>query len=89
MLDNLQNRWLPNSGNAIIIFSSQCASIVQVPDHRVRADDELGPGVPLVVGDVVVGLQPNPLLPFGEEAVVAGLPLAILHHCRTHTTDQS
>lgn len=51
-----------------------------VPDHGVRADDELGSGVPLVVCDVVVGLQPNPLLPFGEEPVVAGLPFAVLHH---------
>lgn len=58
----------------------QLASTLHVPDHRVRADDELGSGVPLVVRDVVVGLQPNPLLPFGEEPVVAGLPFAVLHH---------
>lgn len=54
---------------------------LRVPDHRVCADDELRSGVPLVVGDVVVGLKPNPLLPFGEEPVVAGLPFAVLHHC--------
>lgn len=33
-----------------------------------------------MVGDVVVGLKPNPLLPFGEESVVAGLSFAILHY---------
>lgn len=60
--------------------------MLHVPDHCVRADDELGSGVPLVVGDVVVGLQPNPLLPFGEEPVVAGLPFAILHHYRIQDT---
>lgn len=54
--------------------------MLYVPDHCVRADDELGSGVPLVVSDIVVGLQPNPLLPFGEEPVVAGLAFAVLHH---------
>lgn len=54
--------------------------MLHVPDHGVRADNELGSGIPLVVGDVVVGLQPNPLLPFGEESVVAGLAFAVLHH---------
>lgn len=44
------------------------------------ADNKLWSGVPLVVGDVVVGLKPNPLLPFGEESVVAGLSFAILHY---------
>lgn len=53
------------------------------PDDSVRADDELGPGVPLVVGDVVMGLEPDPLLPFGEKPVVARFPLPILHYCRT------
>lgn len=33
-----------------------------------------------MVGDVVVGLKPNPLLPFGEESVVTGLSFAILHY---------
>lgn len=33
-----------------------------------------------MVGDVVVGLKPNPLLPFCEESVVAGLSFAILHY---------
>lgn len=51
------------------------------PDHRVRAHDELGLGVPLVVGDVVVGLQPDPLLAFGQEPVATRLPFAKLHHC--------
>lgn len=33
-----------------------------------------------MVGDVVMGLKPNPLLAFGEESVVAGLSFAILHY---------
>lgn len=33
-----------------------------------------------MVGDVVVGLKPNPLLPFGKESVIAGLSFAILHY---------
>lgn len=45
------------------------------------ADNELGPGVPLVVGDVVMCLKPDPLLAFGEKSVVAGFSFAILHHC--------
>lgn len=45
-----------------------------------RADDKLGARVPLVVGDVVVRLEPDPLLTFGQEAVVTGLPFSVLHH---------
>lgn len=45
--------------------------VFHVPYYSVCADDKLWSGVPLVVGDVVVGLKPNPLLPFGEESVVA------------------
>lgn len=41
-----------------------------------------------MVGDVVVGLKPNPLLPFGKESVVAGLSLTILHYYR-HTIRRS
>lgn len=33
-----------------------------------------------MVRDVVVGLQPNPLLTFGQEAIVAGFPLSKLHY---------
>lgn len=33
-----------------------------------------------MVCDVVVGLQPNPLLTFGQEAIVAGFPLSKLHY---------
>ena len=51
-----------------------------LPHHRVSADDELGPGVPLVVGDVVVRLQPDPLLALGQETIVAGFALSKLHH---------
>lgn len=50
------------------------------PDDSVRADDELGPGVPLVVGDVVMSLEPDPLLTFSQEPVVTRLPFTILHH---------
>ena len=53
-----------------------------LPDNRMRADYKLWPGVPLVIGDVVVGLEPDPLLTFGQEAVVARLPFTVLHHCR-------
>ncbi len=52
------------------------------PDHSVCADDELRPWVPLVVGDIVVSLKPDPLLTFSQETVIARLPLTILHHCR-------
>lgn len=56
------------------------------PDHSVRAHYELRLGVPLVIGDVVMSLQPNPLLTFGEEPVIAGLSLPKLHHCNTTQT---
>lgn len=49
------------------------------------AHDELGLGVPLVVCYVVVSLQPNPLLSFGQEAIVAGLALSKLHYCGDET----
>ena len=55
---------------------------MRLPDNRMRADYKLWPGVPLVIGDVVVGLEPDPLLTFGQEAVVARLPFTVLHHCR-------
>lgn len=51
-----------------------------VPDHGVRADNELRPRVPLVIGNVVVRLKPDPLLTFSQETVVTRLPFAILHH---------
>lgn len=51
-----------------------------LPDNSVSADNKLGFGVPLVVSDVVVSLQPNPLLTFGQEAIVAGLALSKLHY---------
>lgn len=34
------------------------------------AHDELRPRVPLMVGDVVVSLEPDPLLAFGQESIV-------------------
>lgn len=46
-----------------------------------RADDKLGPRVPLVIGDVVMRLKPDPLLTFSQETVVARLPFTVLHHC--------
>lgn len=33
-----------------------------------------------MVRDVVMGLQPNPLLPFGQEAIEARFPLSKLHY---------
>lgn len=44
------------------------------------ADDELRFGVPLVVRDIIMSLQPYPLLTFGQEAIVAGFTLSKLHH---------
>lgn len=44
------------------------------------ADDELWLGAPLMVGDVIPGLEPYPLLALGEEAVMARRSLARLHH---------
>lgn len=64
--------------------SSGGAGLQAVPDDGVRAHDELWPGVPLVVGDIVVSLDPDPLLPLGEEPVVARLAFAVLHYY-THT----
>lgn len=54
---------------------------VHIPNDSVCADNKLWPGVPLVIGDVVMCLKPNPLLPFGEKSVVAGLSFTILHYC--------
>lgn len=51
-----------------------------LPDDTVSADNELRFGVPLVVSDVVVSLQPDPLLPFGQEAVITGFTLSKLHY---------
>ena len=45
-----------------------------------RTDDKLRSGVPLVIGDVVVGLKPDPLLTFSQETIVARLPFTVLHH---------
>lgn len=52
----------------------------KLPDNSVSADDELRLGVPLVVRDVVVSLQPDPLLTFGQEAIVAGFTFSKLHY---------
>lgn len=51
-----------------------------LPDNSVSADNELWFGVPLVVCDVVVSLQPNPLLTFGQEAIITGFTLSELHY---------
>lgn len=51
-----------------------------VPDYCVCADYKLRSRVPLVIGDVVMRLQPDPLLTFSQETVVARLPFTILHH---------
>lgn len=41
-----------------------------LPYNSVRADDKLWPGVPLVIRDIVMSLQPNPLLSLCKESVV-------------------
>lgn len=66
-----------------IIFSKASSSplSIHIPNNSVCANYKLWPGVPLVVGDVVMCLKPDPLLAFGEKSVVAGLSFAILHHC--------
>lgn len=50
------------------------------PDNGVSADNELGFGVPLVISDVVMSLQPNPLLSLRQEAIIAGFTLSKLHY---------
>lgn len=59
---------------------ARAAPCTTVPDHCVCTDDELGSRVPLVVGYIVVRLKPDPLLTFGQEAVVTRLPFSVLHH---------
>lgn len=58
-----------------------CVWCLLLPNYQVCANDELGFGIPLVVGDVVVCLQPYPLLAFGQEPIVTGLSFSKLHHC--------
>lgn len=69
--------------NEMQLFSNATSGqfSIHIPNNSVCADYKLWPGVPLVVGDVVMGLEPDPLLAFGEKSVVAGLSFAILHHC--------
>lgn len=42
-----------------------------LPDYGVRAHNKLRTGVPLVVGDVVASLEPDPLLAFCQKSIVA------------------
>lgn len=56
--------------------------LLDIPYHHVCAHDELWLGVPLVVCDIVMGLEPDPLLSFGQKPIAARLPLAKLHHCQ-------
>lgn len=51
-----------------------------LPYNSVSTDNELRFGVPLMVCDVVMSLQPNPLLTFCQEAIEAGFPLSKLHY---------
>ena len=60
-----------------------------VPDDSMCAHDELRPRVPLVVSDVVVSLDPDPLLALGEEPIVAGLALPVLHYYKDRQTNLS
>lgn len=63
-----------------VIRENPQPATTSLPDNSVSTDDELGFGVPLVVGNVVVSLQPNPLLTFGQEAIIAGFTLSKLHY---------
>lgn len=53
-----------------------------VPHKCVFAYNELWFGVPLMICDVVVSLEPNPLLSFRQESIAARFSFTILHHCR-------
>lgn len=66
----------------LVVPSPHLLHDVDVAHHVMRAHDELGFGVPLVVSDVEAGLQPDPLLAFGQKPVVTGGALALLHHCK-------
>lgn len=53
--------------------SSHASSITlksNLPYNSVRTDDKLWPGIPLVICDIVMSLQPNPLLSLCKESVV-------------------
>lgn len=63
----------------------RCVVELIVPDYCVCADNKLGPRVPLMIGDVVVCLQPDPLLTFSQETIITGLPFPILHHWEAET----
>lgn len=79
--------WRQAIMGCLILLSGLCPYVrfsplsIHIPNNSVCADNKLWPGVPLVVGDVVMCLKPDPLLAFGEKSVVAGLSFAILHHC--------
>lgn len=45
--------------------------VAEVPDYCVRTDNKLRPRVPLVIGNIVVCLKPDPLLTLSQETVVA------------------
>ena len=53
-----------------------------LPYNYISTDNEFRFGVPLVIGYVIAGLDPDPLLAFGQEAIVSRSPLACLHHCK-------
>lgn len=85
----LQHNWKRKKGRFWLQFGHQLQTGHQqkpkvhgqgIPDNCVSTNNELGFGVPLMVCDVVVGLQPNPLLTFGQEAIVAGFALSKLHY---------
>lgn len=49
------------------------------PYDAMRADDELGLRVPLMIGYVKASLQPDPLLALGQEPIEARGAFALLH----------
>lgn len=52
-----------------------------LPNYPMRTNDKFWLGVPLMVGNIESGLQPDPLLAFRQESVVAGGTLTLLHQC--------
>lgn len=51
-----------------------------LPYYRVCTHDKFWSRIPLMVSDIVMSLQPNPLLAFCEESVIAGFPFPVLHY---------
>lgn len=64
----------------IIVTSLKRYREAAVPDYCVGTDNKLRSRVPLMIGDVVVRLKPDPLLTFSQETIVARLSFTVLHY---------